>query len=173
MMAMSMSMSMMMSFERVCHVEGPMSEDYSGSSPVCGCRGPGAGQRWEAELRWSLTAMSSSMAWRAMLDEREWEFRGREEKCLASRNGESMSSLASRKSWKWVLKLSPHDDSVELGIGDPRREDAWRWEWWRLGFLRAYMAEASREVILAAGRAGKLAGDCPSEHGEHMAKMVE
>ena len=35
------------------------------------------------------------------------------------------------------------------------------------------MAEASREVILAAGRAGKLAGDCPSEHGEHMAKMVE
>ena len=25
---------------------------------------------------------------------------------------------------KRVLKLSPHDDSVELGIGDPRREDA-------------------------------------------------
>ena len=42
---MSIPMSMMMSFERVCHVEGPMSEDYSESSPVCGCRGPGAGQR--------------------------------------------------------------------------------------------------------------------------------
>ena len=169
-----MSMSMMMSLESVCHVECPMSEDCSESSPVCGCRWPGAGpQRWEAELKWSPTAMSSSMAWRAMMDEREWEFRGREEKCLASRNGESMSSLASRKSWKWVLKLSPHDDSVELGIGDPRREDAWRWEWWRLGFLRAYMAEASREVILAAGESWELAGDCPSEHGEHMAKMVE
>ena len=24
---------------------------------------------------------------------------------------------------KRVLKLSPHDDSVELGIGDPRNED--------------------------------------------------
>ena len=36
------------------------------------------------------------------------------------------------------------------------------------------MMKASQEVILAAGRAGNWRDrDCPSEHGEHMAKMVE
>ena len=39
------------SLESECRGEGPLSEDCSESSPVCGCRGPGAGRRREAELR--------------------------------------------------------------------------------------------------------------------------
>ena len=72
-------------------------------------------QCWAEQRNWAVEHWQRcrvyTMAWRAMLDDKECEFRGREEQCLASRNGESMLSWASRKSREVkVSKLSPHDN---------------------------------------------------------------
>ena len=94
--------------------------------PVRHCGGPHARQSGEAELcHWQRCRVR----WReepCWLKEIEFERCDGDEarRCMASWNGESMSSLASRKSWsrsKSVEVKSPW--WWKLGISDPRRED--------------------------------------------------
>ena len=97
--------------------------------------------------------MSSSMAWRSMLDERDRVWRGdgdETRRCMASWNGESMSSLASRKSrsrWRSVEVKSPW---WRLGIGDPRRRRRW---WWRLGnYVSTWWEQAKKWVCCSMAK---------------------